>query len=106
MHCNWRGHNTSECQKLKKENKEKEKAAKEKAAVASTSKSGSSHFTAKAAIIRISTNQIVRLCKASTIEPPLAGVEYVHVSKTELQSDDLHDNWLVDSGASHIISSP
>jgi hypothetical protein len=39
------------------------------------------------------------------IEPPVAGVKYVHASKTELQSDELHDNWLVNSGASHIMSS-
>jgi hypothetical protein len=103
-HCDWRGHNTSECRKLKKDNKKKEKVVKEKATIAFTFKSRSSNSTAKAAIACISTDKIVRLFKASTTEPSLAGVKYIHASKTELQSNNLHNNWLVDSGASRIMT--
>jgi hypothetical protein len=60
-HCSHIGHNVTECHKLKKE-KEDEKKAKEKAAVASTSNSGAStNSTAKAAVARVPTNEVVQL---------------------------------------------
>jgi Reverse transcriptase (RNA-dependent DNA polymerase)/GAG-pre-integrase domain/Integrase core domain len=104
-HCSHIGHDVTECQKLKKE-KEDEKKAKEKAAVASTSDSGASaDSAAKAAVARIPTDEVVRLFRATAVEQPYAGIEHVHTTKTTLEADDLHNSWLVDSGASCIMSS-
>jgi gag-polypeptide of LTR copia-type/GAG-pre-integrase domain len=104
-HCSHIGHDVMECCKLKKE-KEDEKKAKEKAAVTSTSDSGASANSAtKAAMARVPTDEVVRLFRATAVEQPYAGIEHVHAMKTTLKADDLHNNWLVDSGASHIMSS-
>jgi hypothetical protein len=59
-HCSFKGHEAVDCCKLKKE-KEDEKKAKEKAAVASTSNSASADSTAKAAMARVPTDEVVRL---------------------------------------------
>jgi gag-polypeptide of LTR copia-type len=104
-HCSHIGHDVTECCKLKKE-KEDKKKAKEKAAVASTSDSrASANSTAKAAMARVPTDEVVRLFRATAVEQPYARIEHVHATKTTLEANDLHNNWLVDSGASHIMSS-
>jgi hypothetical protein len=59
-HCTFKGHKAVDCCKLKKK-KEDEKKAKEKAAIASTSDLASADSTAKAAMARVSTNEIVQL---------------------------------------------
>jgi hypothetical protein len=59
-HCSFKGHEATECHKLKKE-KEDKKKAKEKAAIASTSNSASTDSTAKAAMARVPTNEVVWL---------------------------------------------
>jgi hypothetical protein len=94
-----------ECRKLKKE-KEDKKKAKEKAAIASTSDSrASANSAAKAAMARVPTDEVVRLFQATVVEQPYARIEHVHAMKTTLEANNLHNNWLVDSGASCIMSS-
>jgi hypothetical protein len=57
-HCTFKGHKAADCCKLKKEKKD-EKKAKEKAAVTSTSNSASADSTTKAAMARVSTDEVV-----------------------------------------------
>jgi hypothetical protein len=59
-HCTFKGHEAADCRKLKKE-KEDEKKAKEKVAVASTSNSASTDSATKAAMARVSTDDVIRL---------------------------------------------
>lgn len=107
-HCNHKGHNVSECRKLKREEEKKEQA---KAAIASTpDDSSSSDSTAKAAVARVPTEEVVHLFRATAVEAPpvetaYAGVERVNMTKMDLETSDFQDTWLVDSGASRIMSS-
>jgi hypothetical protein len=120
-HCNKRGHDISECRKVKKENEEKEKAA----AASTTNNSGTADTTVTAAIARTTPgDDIIRLFRAIAVTMPepeqptstepniekseaemWAGIEHVTKTQADLKLDDLTHRWLIDSGASQTMCS-
>jgi hypothetical protein len=110
-HCNRRGHDITDCRKLKREKEKEEKTAKEKAtssdaAASANANATATNTTATAAIAKVPSNDdIIRLFRATAIEEHYAGTERIHTTRTELETDDLLNNWLVDSGASRMMSS-
>jgi hypothetical protein len=87
-HCTFKGHEAADCRKLKKE-KEDKKKAKEKAAVTSTSDSASADSAAKAAVARVSTDEVVRLFRATADAQPDSRIEQVHTTKATLEAGNL-----------------
>ena len=88
-HCNFKGHDVTECQKLKKE-QEEAKAGDTSNTKAKTSKASAKVAIAESADESGSESGVVRLLK---------------VSHTPSAQGDLQDKWVIDSGASRTMSS-
>ena len=95
-HCKRNGHEVLECRTKKKEDEEKAKS----------SNSGSTGPPAKANIASTQDNT-VHLFHALALpyDNAYSGIEYTYTSYADLSANDLTTTWLIDSGASQIMSS-
>ena len=89
-HCKFKGHDVSECRKLKREQEAKSGN--------STSKASTQTSTPAAKVAAVSEEDTVHLYQATA-------TEFVHKTQAQLNSKDLQRQWIVDSGASRFMCS-
>jgi hypothetical protein len=97
-HCNIRGHNISECRKLKKEQEGK-------ASSTSQSRPGQSTASARVAVADTTSSEAtVQLFMAHAEPPPPYTVHAFRGHPTPTLQLDLLQHWIIDSGASRTMS--
>jgi hypothetical protein len=124
-HCDRKGHDVSECYKLKQEKEEKEKASKanSRSGTPSSSKSSNKSSSGKSSSSKSTSTKIaeantdssesdsddtVQVYMARTTSTPHAlepTIERVYKTKAELSRSNLQNGWLIDSGASRTMCS-
>jgi hypothetical protein len=118
-HCDRKGHNVSECYKLKREKEEKEKVSKanSRSGTPSSSKSLNKSSSGKSSLSKSTSAKIaevntdssesdsddtVQVYMARTTSTPHAlepTIEHVYKTKAKLSRSNLQNSWLIDSGA-------
>ena len=105
-HCKRNGHNVADCQKKKREEEEKKSSSSPNANGSKPGSSGSSS-NAKANVATMQ-DKTVHLFHASALcdkTCPSDTIEHAKTMQSDLSNETLSEKWLIDSGASRIMSS-